>query len=173
MNLQHFSRPVLAILFCSLFSTAFAQTSKNHPFTWKETTDGWYKPKSFTFKYADGLTAKGLSKTKPSRGPVCSNDCKESTAPDACTGSLVSEKLKDIELPGFRLPAGYSGVEYVTFDVQNSGKINSYQVVKQSVQCKPCIQKAVNLVAELGEWHPAVEDGIFVKSTVVVPVYFK
>ncbi|MBK8565870.1 MAG: hypothetical protein IPN76_21635 [Saprospiraceae bacterium] len=174
MNLLRFSRPFLAILLCGFLSTAFAQTgTKNYPFSWKETTDNWYKVKTYTFKYADNLTAKGTSKTKQNRGPVCTNNCLDSTSPDACTEDIINENLKDVELPGFKLPSGYSGVEYVTFDVQTSGKVNGYQVVKQSVACKPCIQKAVNLVAELGEWHPAVQDGIFAKSTVVVPVYFK
>lgn len=85
----------------------------------------------------------------------------------------MKEKLNKVELSGFRLPAGYSGVEYVTFDVQSNGKTSGFQVVKQDVLCKPCIQEAVNLVADLGEWYPAVQDGIYVKSTVVVPVFFK
>jgi hypothetical protein len=173
MNLLRFSGLALTLIFIGFLSTANAQSSKNYPFSWKETTDAWYKAKSYTFRYADDLTAKGTSKSKPSRGPVCTNDCLESTSPGSCTESLVNDKLKDVELPGFKLPAGYSGVEYVTFEVQTSGKVNNYQVVKQNVLCKPCIQKAVNLVAEMGEWHPAVQDGIFVKSTVVVPVHFK
>ncbi|MCU0347648.1 MAG: energy transducer TonB [Saprospiraceae bacterium] len=173
MNLLRFSGLALTFFFCAFLSTANAQTSKNYPFSWKETADNWYMPKSYTFKYADGLTAKGSSSSKPNRGPVCTNDCKETTAPDACTESLLSEKCKDVELPGFPLPQGYSGVEYVTFEVQHNGKVNGYQVVKQAVSCKPCIQKAVNLVASSGEWFPAIQDGITVKSTVVVPVFFK
>ncbi|MCC6727254.1 MAG: hypothetical protein IT258_22305 [Saprospiraceae bacterium] len=173
MNLLRFSGPALTFLFCVFLSVTNAQTSKNHPFSWKETSDDWYTPKAYVFKYADGQTGKGGTKTKPSRGPVCSNDCKQATVPDACTRDLLNDNLRNIELPGFKLPSGYSRVEYVTFEVQTNGKVNGYQVVKQNVQCKPCIQKAVNLVAELGEWHPAVQDGIFVKSTVVVPVFFK
>ncbi len=174
MNLLRFSGLVLPLVFCAFLSNGSAQTgTKNYPFSWKETTDTWFKAKTYTFKYADILTAKGTSKSKPNRGPVCSNNCLDSTSPDACTNDLVNENLKEVELPGFKLPSGYSGVEYITFDVPTSGKVNNFQVVKQSVLCKPCIQKAVNLVAELGEWHPAVQDGIFVKSSVVVPVYFK
>jgi hypothetical protein len=173
MNLLRFSGLALTIFLCGILSSATAQTSKNYPFSWKETTDDWYTPKAYVFKYADGLTGKGGTKAKPSRGPVCSNDCKEATVPDACTRDLIKDHLRNIELPGFKLPSGYSRVEYVTFEVQTSGKVNGFQVVKQPVLCKPCIQKAVNLVAELGEWHPAVQDGIFVKSTVVVPVFFK
>lgn len=169
---------VLLLLCCGFFTTSNAQApTPNSPFSWKETTDKWYQSKTFAYKFIeDDFTAKGGSsgsKAKSNHGPVCTNDCKESTAPDACTETLISEKLKDVELPGFSLPRGYSGVEYVTFEVQKNGKVNSYQVVKQTVLCKPCIQKAVNLVASMGEWHPAVDDGIYVKSTVVVPVYFK
>ena len=86
---------------------------------------------------------------------------------------LVKEKLGKVELPNVRIPAGYSKVEYVTFEVQANGRIINYQVVRQSVVCPPCIQKAVDMVASLGEWFPAKEDGISVKSTVVVPVFFK
>lgn len=169
---MRFSGLAMTIFFCGFLASAQTQTSKNYPFSWKETTDNWFKPKTYAFKYATTeLTAKGSSKT--SRGPVCTNDCLESTAPGSCTENLISEKLKDVELPGFKLPSGYSGVEYVTFEVLANGNVGSFQVVKQPVLCKPCIQKAVNLVAELGDWNPAVQDGIFVKSTVVVPVYFK
>jgi hypothetical protein len=177
MNFKQFAWGILPILLFGCFATAQAQTdNKNYPFTWKETTDDWFKTKTYKYKYQDDLTAKGspaVSKTKPSRGPVCTNECKETTAPDACTESLLKDKLKDVQLPGFKLPQGYSGVEYVTFEVQHNGRVNGFQVVKQPVQCKPCIQKAVNLVASSGEWHPAIQDGLFVKSTVVVPVYFK
>lgn len=178
MNLLQFSRLALPILFCGYFITAHAQApTPNYPFSWKETSDKWYMPTAYTYKLMpDDLAEKSgqaASKSKMNHGPVCTNNCKETTAPDACTAALISEKLKDVELPGFKLPSGYSGVEYVTFDVQKSGKVSSYQVVKQAVVCKPCIQKAVNLVASIGEWHPAIDDGIFVKSTVVVPVYFK
>ncbi|MBI1228013.1 MAG: hypothetical protein GC192_22465 [Bacteroidetes bacterium] len=175
MNLQHVFRIALLLPLFGFFFTANAQsTSRNYPFSWKETTDKWYQSKAFAYKFdTDGLTEKGGSSTRASHGPVCTNDCKESTAPDVCTATLVSEKLKDVELPGFSLPRGYSGVEYVTFDIQKNGKVGNYQVVKQAVLCKPCIQKAVNLVAELGEWFPADKEGNYAKSTVVVPVYFK
>jgi hypothetical protein len=176
MNFMSCSRIAVTLLFSGFLASASAQSNtSNQPFSWKETTDAWYKAGKFTFRYADNLTPKGgqTIKTKISRGPACSMDCKEATAPDVCTESLVKEKLGNVDLPGFKLPKGYSGVEYVTFEVQTNGKTSGFQVVKQPVLCKPCIQKAVNLVAELGEWHPAVQDGIFVKSTVVVPVYFK
>ncbi|GEM_PF-2896004 len=176
MNLQHFSRLALPILLFCLFNKASAQSdSKNYPFSWKDATEDWYMPSGYTFKFlSDDLTAKGAS-TKPTanHGPVFSNACKETSAPGACTETLMNEKFKDIELPSNAFPAGYSGVEYVTFEVQTNGKVNNYQVVKQAVVCRPCIQKAVNLVASQGEWHPAVQDGIFVKSAVVVPVFFK
>jgi hypothetical protein len=85
----------------------------------------------------------------------------------------MKEKFREKEVPNYAFPTGYSGVEYVTFEVQTNGKVNGYQVVKQPVLCRPCVQTAVNLVASLDEWHPAIQDGIFVKSMVVVPVYFK
>jgi hypothetical protein len=176
MNFKQFPWVAVAILCLGFFCDANAQApTTNYPFSWKETTDTWYKPKAYAFKYAsDDLTEKGGKTTnKVSHGPVATNACQETTVPDACTESLLGEKLKDIEMPGLKLPAGYSGVEYVTFDIQANGKVGNYQVVKQDVLCKPCIQRAVNEVASLGEWHPAIQDGITVKSTVVVPVYFK
>lgn len=150
-----------------------AQSSQtNHPFSWKVTTDSRFMPESYSYQFEeDEFAAKG--KTIPGRGPVFSNDCKEATDADACTGNFIRANLTEVELPNYTFPVGYSGVEYVTFEVQNSGKVNNYQVVKQAVLCKPCIQKAVNLVASLGEWHPAIQNGLFVRSTVVVPVYFK
>ena len=129
-------------------------------------------PQDYTFDYLpDEFVAKG--KNASGHGPVCTHDCTESTDPGACTEQLLNGKLRDVELPDFPIPSGYSGVEYVTFEVQKNGQVNSYQVVKQAVLCPPCIQTAVNQVASLGEWHPAMQDGIFVKSKVVVPVYFQ
>ncbi len=173
MKFKHFANLVLPIFFCGMLATAHTQTVKtNQPFSWMETSDSWYMPQAYVFKYASGeLTTKG--RISVDHGPACTYDCKESTSPDACTESLMNEKLGEVELPGIRIPAGYSGVEYVTFEVQNNGNIYGYQVVKQPVICPPCIQTAVNLVAGLGEWHPAADDGVFVKSRVVVPVYFK
>ncbi|MBK9014659.1 MAG: energy transducer TonB [Saprospiraceae bacterium] len=176
MNFMQFSRLALPILLCGFFIQASAQTDKtNHPFSWKESTDPWYMSKAYTFKYADDLTAKGLTTKKGAtdRGPVCTKACNETTAPGACTETLMRDKFKDIELSGFNLPRGYSGVEYVTFEVQTNGNVSNYQVVKQPIMCKPCIQQAVNLVASLDEWYPAIQDGIRVKSTVLVPVYFR
>ena len=180
MKFKQFSRLALPIPLCGFFANAYAQSDKtNYPFSWKETTDPWYRSKAFAFKYppdaaaATGSKGQAVGKAKAGHGPVCSNECNNTSAPDACTADLMSEKFKAVELQGFGFPSGYSGVEYVTFEVQTNGKVNGYQVVKQTVLCKPCVQTAVNLVASLGEWHPAVQDGILVKSTVVVPVSFK
>jgi len=180
MKFLHFIRLGLPVLFLGCFATMHAQTdNKNYPFSWKETTDAWFKPKAFAYKcYATDLSSMApksvaTAKAKSGHGPVASGDCKQATSPDACTLDLMNEKLKDVQLPNFSYPKGYSGVEYVTFDVLTTGKTTSYQVVKQPVACKPCIQKAVNLVASLGDWSPAIQDGSVVKSTVVVPVYFR
>ncbi len=171
MKFKHFANIVLPIFLFGFFTTTYAQT--NQPFSWKETTDPWYMPKDYTYKLLpDEFLPKGT--TNIGHGPAFTNDCRESTAPDACTGSLIKEKLGAVKLPsGLRIPAGYSGAEYVTFEVQKNGKVYGYQVVKQAVKCPPCIQTAVNEVASLGEWYPATQEGITVKSTVVVPVYFK
>lgn len=161
----------LTLLFLFVISLPTIQ-AQQQPFSWKKTTDPWYMPTEFTFKLANGeLTIKG--KTTPNYGPSCTNGCRETTAPDACTARLVKDKLGAVELPNVRIPAGYGNVEYITFDIQANGRILNYQVVKQNVVCPPCIQKAVNLVASLGKWYSAKEDGISVKSTVVVPVYFQ
>lgn len=181
MNLKHCSGLAFALIFLGFVTSSQAQTGKtaNHPFAWKVTTDNWYKSPSYAFKYMPSdFTAKGgqgqaTTKAAAGHGPVGSNDCSQSTAPSACTEALVKERFKDIELPGVRIPSGYSGVEYVTFEVQTNGKVNTYQVVKQSVVCPPCVQQAVNLVASIDQWHPAIQDGVVVKSEVVVPVYFK
>ncbi|MEZ4959332.1 MAG: energy transducer TonB [Saprospiraceae bacterium] len=180
MKISKLAKLTLPIFLCSLFSTTQAQkASTNHPFSWKESKDQWYMSKDYTFKYASddlsGMTSKGqvAEKATVGHGPVCSNTCNETTEPGACTERLMKEKFKEVELPGITFPNGYSGVEYVTFDILTNGKVNSYQVVKQAVLCKPCIQAAVNEVAALDEWHPAIQDGRIVKSTVVVPVYFK
>ncbi|MEO1262816.1 MAG: energy transducer TonB [Bacteroidota bacterium] len=173
MKFKHFAN--LALLFiCINFTSALQAQSQpaNQPFGWLKTSDSWYTPSSYTFKYESGdFTAKGNT---VSHGPVCSNGCRETTGPGACTATMIKSKFSEAELPdGVRIPAGYSGVEYVTFDVHANGRIFGYKVVKQSVICPPCIQTAVNLVAGLDEWYPAKQDGIAVKSTVVVPVYFK
>ncbi len=174
MKFKQFSRWALPMLFCGFFVNAQAQTDKtNHPFSWKETTDPWFRSKEFTFKFTADNKEQAVTKARAGHGPVSGNDCNNTSAPDACTASLVNEKFKSVELKGFGFPEGYSGTEYVTFEVQSNGKLSGYQVVKQRVLCKPCVQTAVNLVASLDEWHPAIQDGINVKSTVVVPVHFK
>jgi hypothetical protein len=170
MKSKNLGKLALALVLCGF--TLYLQAQTNQPFSWKVTTDPWYMSQDYSFEYLPNeFTAKG--KTTSGHGPVCSFPCKESTNPDACTEQLMNENLREVELPSFKLPSGYSGVEYVTFEVQTNSEVSNYQVVKQSVICPPCIQKAVNLVASLGEWYPAMQDGIFVKSKVVVPVYFK
>ncbi len=164
MKFKHFAKLALALLAFGYFSTAHAQT--NHPFSWKETSDAWFTPTAYAFQYATD------EKAKVGHGPVSSDDCQETTNPGACTERMMKSKFTEVENPTGNFPSGYSGVEYVTFDVQSNGKINNYQVVKQPVVCKPCTQTAVNLVAALGDWHPAIHDGKSVKSTVVIPVYF-
>lgn len=171
MKIRKLAKLTLPLLLSGFFLTAQAQT--NQPFSWKVTTDPWYMPQDYSFEcMPNEYTAKG--KKASGHGPICSDVCKETTNPDACTAQLMNEKFREVELPpNIAFPSGYSGVEYVTFEVQTNGKVHVYQVVKQSVICPPCIQTAVNLVASLDEWYPAMEDGIYVKSKVVVPVYFK
>lgn len=176
MNFKQILRFALSLLLLGIFTLASSQTSKtNHPFSWKQTSDPWYLSKAFAYKYVsdDNVKETPDKKATNNRGPVCFNECKNSTAPGVCTEQLMKEKFKEVELPGINFPRGYSGVEYVTFEVQNNGRIYGYQVVKQPVVCPPCVQTAVNLVSSLDDWDPAVQDGIFVKSTVVVPIFFK
>lgn len=169
MKIGQSAKIALPVLLCVFFATGYAQ---NYPFTWKITSDPWFMPKSYAFKTTSNeFTTKGNPTSV--HGPVCTHACRETTEPDACTSNLIREKCREVVLPDVAFPDGYSGVEYVTFVVRTNGHVGTYQVVKQPVLCKPCIQAAVNLVATLGEWHPAIEDGIFVESTVVVPVYFK
>lgn len=178
MKIKKIAKLALPMLLSGFITFAQAQTDQtNHPFSWKETTDSWYMPQAYSFKYSadDAATMSNKGQTNAvGHGPVYSNECRETTEPGACTENLMKEKFGNVVLPGIALPEGYSGVEYVTFEVQSNGKINNYQVVKQPVSCKPCVQKAVNLVASLGnDWHPAIQNGVYVKSTVVVPVHFK
>ncbi|MFQ5448103.1 MAG: hypothetical protein ACE5FF_14360 [Saprospiraceae bacterium] len=170
MIIKRIAKFALTVILSGSFTFIHAQT--NHPFSWKVTTDPWYLSPEYSFKYLPNeFTANGKSIT--GHGPVCTNACKETTNPGVCTEYLMKEKFGEVEMPNFHFPKGYSGVEYVTFVVQRNGKVNGYQVVKQPVLCPPCIQTAVNLVASLDEWYPAIQDGIFVESRVVVPVYFK
>jgi hypothetical protein len=80
MNLLQFSRLALSVLLCGFFTKALSQTEKtNHPFSWKETTDQWYMPQGYAFKFlSDDLTAKGgnaPSSTKPTASVSWARRC--------------------------------------------------------------------------------------------------
>ncbi len=182
MNFTNFLKLAMLIVFCGCFATANAQVDKNKPvqdktsisqqdnsaYTWRETTDTWYSPKAYSYKYSTGATS-----TDPNdRGPIYSEACKDSSNPGQCTENYFKAKFLNVNQPGMTFPKGYSGVEYVSFDVDESGKISSYQVLKQPVVCESCSQEAVNRISSLSVWQPAIQSGKPSNSTVVVPVYF-
>jgi hypothetical protein len=183
MNFTNFWKLALPVMVCGCFATASAQVDKNKPvqdkttlskqqekaaFTWRESADKWYAPKTYSYRFHDGTNA-----TDPKdRGPVYTEACKDSANPGQCTENYMKAKFLNVSQPGLNYPSGYSGVEYVSFDVDENGKVSGYQVLKQPVACEICSQEAVNRISSLSVWQPAIQSGKPSKSSIVVPVYF-
>ncbi len=141
-----------------------------HAYTWRESTDKWYMPKSYSYKFSNN--AAGTAPSANDKGPVYAIACKDLADPSQCTENFMKAKFLNVYQPGLTFPEGYSGVEYVSFDVDATGKISGYQVVKQPVVCEPCAQAAVNHISALAQWQPGTQGGQPVATSIVVPIYF-
>ncbi|MCB0517678.1 MAG: hypothetical protein H6577_00685 [Lewinellaceae bacterium] len=153
---------------------------ENHSYAWIEASDRWNYQKEFIYLLdgpASTLTPKGGAEDQEkfaTRGPVLNRYCFGVENPAQCTREYIQSNLGNIYHPSIIYPVGYSGTEYVVFDLDANGRIaGGYHVVQQGTVCEPCSQAAVNAVAKLEkDWSPAIQNGNAAKSTVVVPVGF-
>lgn len=92
-----------------------------------------------------------------------------------CSKNSIAETIKaNIEYPDKALRKNHDGREVVTFTLNEYGVMEgTFKVLSKDKPCKECAQAAVDAVASLKNWYPAMKDGKFVKTEISIPVVFE
>ncbi len=82
--------------------------------------------------------------------------------------AFIGKKLK---YPTEALEKNITGKVFVSFEIDQNGKVINAYVSKKS---HPLLdQEALSIIQEMPKWKPAIKDGQFVKSKMIIPINFK
>ena len=154
-------------------------------FDWIIEKEIWFDPSDFSFFTITESTFVENDENKKykkpfkledvDRPPYYSQACLDAENPWECSREKISETIQDeIEYPEKALRKDHDGKEIVMFTVNEYGQIEgNYKVLSKDEPCAECAKAAVEAVAKLKEWYPAMKDGHFVKTEISIPVKFK
>lgn len=185
----------LAIFFVCFGLTAFGQKKGDETLiktTEKGTTYqlvGWetkvvYNPATYTWTSWDEpvISQKTVETTTMvpvsefDRPPVFDGYCLTVDDKFDCSNRKLQEYFKEasIKYPDPAKALGQEGLEYVTFNINDKGKIKgNIKVVSKDKPCKGCADAAADIVADMeGKWFPAIMEGKTVKTQLTVPIRF-
>lgn len=108
------------------------------------------------------------------RPPVFSKDCLSAANVSECTEAAIRDYIKsNLDYPETALEEGHDGFEKVTFVVDNNGKVGSdIKVASKDKPCEGCAKASVEVVANMPNWLPALENGKPVSTEVTIPIRF-
>ncbi|MEZ4947854.1 MAG: energy transducer TonB [Saprospiraceae bacterium] len=106
--------------------------------------------------------------------PVFGEKCYTETNTMDCTNAEIQEYIFNaIEYPEEAMEKKQDGVYMVTFTLDKNGEVgNDFKVVAKEKPCDGCAQAAVNAVAEMPKWKPAMKNGKAVAIELTLPVRF-
>lgn len=102
------------------------------------------------------------------------NQAEESTIAASFKGGneqLVSYLQKNIVYPEQAKNEGIEGISYVTFIIDENGKIDKVEIAKSSGN-NDLDMEAVRAINEMPSWEPANVDGKATASTFTLPIKF-
>jgi TonB family protein len=106
--------------------------------------------------------------------PVFGEKCFDRTNTMECTNAAIQDYIfSAIEYPEEAMEKKQDGVYMVTFTLDKNGEVgNDFKVVAKEKPCDGCAQAAVNAVAEMPKWKPAMKNGKAVAIELTLPVRF-
>lgn len=109
--------------------------------------------------------------TEVDRPPLFTKACLNHKGPKKCSEEESLAFIKEnIEVP----KGAKESLEQVIFIVQKDGSIQNVKyAVSGNDKCKGCQQAAVDVIAKMDEWQPAMLDGKPVAVQMTLPVRFK
>lgn len=153
-------------------------------FDWVVEKELWFDPMDFSFyiitdtKMTDewnSFSSKTYKLSQVDRPPFYGDKCLKAKDSWECSKKAMRETIKaNLEYPDPALKKEHDGKEIVSFTINEYGVVEGdYKVVSKDEPCKACAQTAVDAVATLKNWYPAMKDGKFVKTQISVPVVFE
>ncbi len=109
------------------------------------------------------------------RPPLFTPDCLTAKNPQRCSNrALALWANKHVKYPETDLAEGSDGLEYVTFVINDKGKVSSISRVDSKQEaCEGCSKAVIDAVLEMPDWQPAMLGGKPVNVMVTLPVRFR
>ncbi len=109
------------------------------------------------------------------RPPLFSSKCSTDSNPAKCSQNELKKWVREyIEYPENAQVQNQEGVQYVTFVINQKGIISTItDVDSQGQPCEGCSAAAVDAVAQMPDWQPAMKNGKPVSVVVTLPIRFK
>lgn len=86
--------------------------------------------------------------------------------------AMSSFILKNINYPESAKTNGISGICYVSFKVNENGKLSDLKVLKGVKDCIECDMEAIRTIQLLPDWIPAKQKGNAIKLRYMLPIKF-
>lgn len=152
---------------------------ESYPYTWVEGTGLTTDPDDYTYTYADEPRPTKPRKmvydvSQVDRPPLFGEGCLNKKSPYECSNTALQDYFaQNVDYPEAAERRGANGKEYVTFTVQADGSVaQDFEVVTREERCEGCAQAAVNAIAAMPKWTPAMKNGKPVAVKLVLPVRF-
>lgn len=109
------------------------------------------------------------------RPPLFNTSCLKASNPELCSNEAIEEFVKsNINFPNKALTKDHDGLEIVSFVINKSGEIeDKIEVLSKDKPCSGCAKAAVEVVANMENWSPALVNGKPVKVRVSLPIRFE
>ena len=109
------------------------------------------------------------------RPPLFTSDCINAKNPQKCSNKALAEWAHDaVKYPEADLADGSDGLEYVTFVINQKGKVSSISRVDTKKEaCEGCSDAVLMAVLGMPDWQPALLGGNPVNVVVTLPIRFK
>ncbi len=109
------------------------------------------------------------------RPPLFKSSCLKASDPEQCSNEAIEDFVKsNIDFPNKAITKGHDGLEIVSFVINEEGEIDDkIEVLSKDKPCKGCAKAAVDVVAGMENWSPALVNGKPVKVRVSLPIRFK
>lgn len=108
------------------------------------------------------------------KGPVFGEECMNLENTEDCTTDAIQEYFFNvISYPEAAKKQNQDGFYNVTFTLNENGEVGEdFRVIAKDNPCEGCAQAAVNAIAQMPDWKPAMKDGKPVAVELTLPVRF-
>lgn len=135
----------------------------------------------YTYRYMEednaGETAIALDSlyeiSEMTRLPIFNKNCLSAEKPEECSNEAVIDWMRyAVERPKVADGQKQAPVHWVTFVIDEQGKVTLGRIIPSQQRCEPCEAATKEAIEGMHNWMPAVRDGQPVKVRVLLPVYY-